>query len=276
MARFRGFGERPVRVPLVAGNWKMNKDLAGARALARGVREALGDRPEGVEVALIPPFPFLLPVAEALAGSEIALGAQDCYPEPEGAFTGAVSCEMLRSCGVRYVICGHSERRRIFGEDDGLVNRKVRAALATGLCPIVCVGETDAERSHGRTMAVVSQQLSLGLDGLTGREAAPLVIAYEPVWAIGTGKNARPEQIEEVHRFIRGTLVEQFGAGIGAGIRIQYGGSVKAANAAEIFAASDVDGALVGGASLEAAGFAAIVRAASKKTKEAQKRCPTA
>jgi triosephosphate isomerase len=246
----------------------MHKDLAGARALARGVREALaGVAAAGsVEVALAPPFPFLLAVADEIAGTPIALGAQDCHPDPEGAFTGAVSCEMIRSCGARYVIVGHSERRRLFGEDDGLVNMKLRAALATGLRPILCVGETDEERTRGRTMAVVSQQLSIGLDGLTAREVeGPLALAYEPVWAIGTGKNATAAQIDEVHRFIRGYLRDRFNPATADAIRIQYGGSVKPANAGEIFAVEDVDGALVGGASLDAASFAAIAKAAAAR-----------
>ncbi len=255
-----------MRVPLVAGNWKMHKDLAGARALARAVREALAAEAArgAVEVALLPAFPFVLVAAEAVAGTAIAVGAQNCHPEPEGAFTGEVSCEMIRSCGARYVVIGHSERRRLFGEDDGTINLKVRAALATGLRPILCVGETGEERARGRTMATVSQQLSLGLDGLSAREVGPLVVAYEPVWAIGTGKNATPAQIEEAHRFIRGFLGDRFNREVAAAIRIQYGGSVKPSNAAEIFAAEDVDGALVGGASLEAESFAAIVRAAAE------------
>ncbi|HVY60042.1 MAG TPA: triose-phosphate isomerase [Planctomycetota bacterium] len=276
-----------MRIPFIAGNWKMNKDLAAARALAQGVREALG-APAGVEVALCPAFPFLGTVGEVLAGSGIGLGAQNAYYEPEGAFTGEVSCEMLRSVGATHVILGHSERRKLFGEDDGLINMKLRAALATGLRPILCVGETLEEREANRTMAVVSQQLALGLDGLSSRElaaplppvagtpgglgpgaasaAAPLTIAYEPVWAIGTGRNATPAQAQEVHRFIRGFVRDRFNESVAAGLRIPYGGSVKAKNAAELLAEPDVDGALVGGASLDAKEFAAIVAAARKKT----------
>jgi triosephosphate isomerase len=251
-----------VRTPFIAGNWKMFKDLDGARALAREVRAALAET-AGVEVALCPSFPFLLPIAEVLAGGAIALGAQNCWHEPEGAFTGEVSCEQLRSAGARHVIVGHSERRRIFREDDGTINLKVRAALAAGLAPILCVGETLEERERGRTIPVVSQQLALGLDGLLGREVeGRLTVAYEPVWAIGTGRNATPEQAQEVHRFIRGTLADRFNQAVAAATRIQYGGSVKPANAESLLAQPDIDGALVGGASLEAASFVAIARAA--------------
>jgi triosephosphate isomerase len=271
-----------LRVPFVAGNWKMHKDLAAAKALAAGVRAALAHAPVvppganahaqhpplagKVEVALCPAFPFLGAVVEALAGCAIAVGAQNAWHEPEGAFTGEVSCDMVRSTGAMHVILGHSERRRLFREDDGTINLKLRAALGAGLRPILCVGETLAEREAGRTMAVVSQQLALGLDGLSSRELGPLTIAYEPVWAIGTGKNATPAQAQEVHAFVRGFVRDRFTPDVAAALRIQYGGSVKAKNAAELMAEPDVDGALVGGASLDAAEFAAIVTAAAKKT----------
>jgi triosephosphate isomerase (TIM) len=253
-----------VRVPFVAGNWKMNKDLEGAESLASEVRAAI-EGVRGVDVALCPPFPFLPIVVAAVAGSAIAVGAQNCYYEPEGAFTGEVSCEMIRSTGARYVIVGHSERRRILREDDGLINMKVRAALTTGLSPIFCVGETLEEREKNRTLAVISQQLSLGLDGLSARELGPLTIAYEPVWAIGTGKNATPDQAQDVHRFIRGFVAERFNDSVASAMRIQYGGSVKGKNAAELLGQPDIDGALVGGASLDAKEFAAIVKAGVEK-----------
>jgi triosephosphate isomerase len=229
-----------VRVPFVAGNWKMHKDLASARALVHELREALLDvplvgpdaaappGPGAVEAAVFPSHPLLLAVSEALAGHAIAVGAQNCHSEPEGAFTGEVSCEQIRSVGARYVVIGHSERRRLFREEDGWLNLKLRAAFATGLRPILCVGETDAERSAGRTEAVVSQQLSLSLDGFIAREIMGLLtIAYEPVWAIGTGKNATPEQAQEVHAFIRGFLADRFSPALAAATRIQYGGSRK-------------------------------------------------
>jgi triosephosphate isomerase len=266
-----------VRTPLVAGNWKMHKDLAGARALAEAVRDGLRSEgialarpaeppaPGRVEVALCPPFPFLLAVAEKIAGTALLLGAQNAHAEAEGAFTGEVSCEMLRSAGCEVVILGHSERRTLFGEDDATVNLKARAALAAGLRPIVCVGERLEEREAGRTLAVVSTQLASGLDGLSARELSPLAIAYEPVWAIGTGKNATPEQAQEVHAFIRGFLRDRFSPEVAAATRILYGGSVKAKNAREIMAAPDVDGALVGGASLEAREFTAIAGTAARK-----------
>jgi len=254
-----------VRVPLVAGNWKMQKDLRGAVELARGLAEALRAEPApGVEVAVFPAFPFLLPVRHALEGTGIGLGAQNCHEEAEGAFTGEVSADMVRSTGAAYAIVGHSERRRIFREPDETLNLKVRAALGSGLKPIFCVGETIEQREAGRTEAVVSTQLALGLDGITGREAEPLAIAYEPVWAIGTGRNATPAQAQEVHAFIRGYVANRFNEALAGAMRILYGGSVKASNAAEILAGRDVDGALVGGASLEAKGFSEIARAAAR------------
>ena len=266
-----------MRIPFIAGNWKMNQDLAGARALAEAVRLALagasiaapggaGAAAGSVEVALCPAFPFLGAVLEAVKGTAIAVGAQNAYHEPDGAFTGEVSCEMVKSTGAKHVILGHSERRRIFKEDDGLINMKLRAALATGLRPILCVGETLEERERNRTMAVISQQLALGLDGLSSRELGPLTIAYEPVWAIGTGKNATPAQAQEVHQFIRGFVRDRFTEAVAAALRIQYGGSVKGKNAAELLGEPDVDGALVGGAALDAKEFAAIVAAAGRKT----------
>lgn len=239
----------------------MNTDLVTARQLAREVVEAVGD-PKDVLVAVCPPFISLHGVAEVVQGTPVGLGAQNMHPEPEGAFTGEVSAAMLRSVGCRYVILGHSERRQYFAEDDAFVNRKVLAALANGLVPIVCVGETLAQRREGRVEDVVSTQVRGGLAGVKVDDPAQLVIAYEPVWAIGTGETATPEQAQEVHALIRRLLTEQFGEEKARGIQVLYGGSVKASNAAEIFAQPDVDGGLIGGASLKAAEFAAIVQAA--------------
>jgi triosephosphate isomerase len=215
-------------------------------------------------MVLCPSFPFIVPVGEKLAGTAIAIGAQDAHHEHVGAFTGEVSSDMLRSAGTTYVILGHSERRRLCGETDQVVNLKVRASLEGGLRPIVCVGERLEEREAGRTLAVISTQLANGLDGLSSRELESLAIAYEPVWAIGTGKNATPEQAQEVHAFIRASLRDRFTPEVAAATRILYGGSLKAKNAREIFACPDVDGGLIGGASLVAAEFIAIAAAASR------------
>lgn len=246
------------RTPLIAGNWKMYKTATEGAALARELRERLGSG-GGVEVAVCPPFPALAAVGTALQGSGIALGAQDMHWEKEGAFTGAVSAGMLLDLGCRFVILGHSERRQHFGETDAAVRRKVRAALATGLTPIVCVGETLAERDAGQTLAVVARQVRAALEGLTGADLGRLALAYEPVWAIGTGRTATPEQAQEVHAALRRLLAEQGG---GSATRILYGGSVKAENAAALLRESEIDGALVGGASLVAEQFARIVEAA--------------
>lgn len=246
------------RVPLVAGNWKMHKTPSEGAGLGRELRQRLG-APDRVEVTVCPPYPALAAVGGALDGSGIVLGAQDLHWEKEGPFTGAVSAGMLVEVGCRFVIVGHSERRQHFGETDGTVQRKVRAALAAGLVPIVCVGETLPERDAGRMLAVVSRQVRAALEGLTGAEYARLVLAYEPVWAIGTGRTATPAQAQEVHGAIRRLLEE---AGGGAATRILYGGSVKAENAVALLREPDVDGALVGGASLVAEQFARIVEAA--------------
>ncbi len=246
------------RTPLIAGNWKMYKTATEGAALARELCQRLGSG-GGVEVAVCPPFPALAAVGMALQGSGIALGAQDMHWEKEGAFTGAVSAGMLLHVGCRFVILGHSERRQHFGETDASVQRKVRAALAAGLTPIVCVGETLTERDGGQTLAVVARQVRAALDGLTGADLSRLILAYEPVWAIGTGRTATPEQAQDVHRALRRLLGELGG---GSATRILYGGSVKAENAAALLRESDIDGALVGGASLVAEQFARIVEAA--------------
>ncbi len=249
------------RPRLVAGNWKMHKTAAEGAALARELL-ALLPRPS-CEVALCPPFTALAAVAEALAGSAVSTGGQNLHPEPRGAFTGEIAAPMLAAAGCRFVIVGHSERRRLFGEDDALVARKLRAAQAGGLIPIVCVGETLAEREAGRTAEVLVRQVVAAYDGLDAAAAGATVIAYEPVWAIGTGRVATPAQATESHRVIRAALDRIVPGGVAAALAVLYGGSVTADNAAALFAEAEVDGALVGGASLEAASFCRIVMAAS-------------
>jgi triosephosphate isomerase len=238
---------------LVAGNWKMNGSLAANRDLLDGLIAV-----PGVEMAVCVPYPYLAQLLERPAG--VALGAQDVAEFEAGAYTGEVSAGMLAEFGCRYVIVGHSERRALFGEDDAVVGRKARAALAHGLVPIVCVGETLAERDGGKVMAVIGRQLAAVLDALGAGAMAQIVVAYEPVWAIGTGRSASVEQVGEVHVAIRSWLAGQGVAA--AAVRLLYGGSMKADNAAALFAVPDVDGGLVGGASLVAADFMAISRAA--------------
>jgi triosephosphate isomerase len=248
------------RTPMIAGNWKMHKTLGEARELAREiVRGISGGTP--AEVVLAPPYTALAAVAAEIAGTKILLAAQDTFWEEKGAFTGAIAPGMLADAGCTYVIVGHSERRQHFGDTDELVNRKVKAVLAAGLKPILCVGETLAEREAGRTLAVVENQVLQGLEGFPVAECGRLVLAYEPVWAIGTGKTASPAQAQEVHRLIREQLVDILGT---SGIRILYGGSVTPDNAAVLLAEPDLDGALVGGASLKAASFLGIINAAAR------------
>ncbi|CAM3267636.1 triose-phosphate isomerase [Rhodothermus bifroesti] len=246
---------------LVAGNWKMHTDRAEAIALARAIVASLGD-PSPIRVAVCPPFVNLEAVRQVLEGSPIALGAQNMHHEEAGAYTGEVSAAMLRAVGCRYVILGHSERRQYFGETDALVNQKVKRALQHGLVPIVCVGETLAERQAGQAEAVVERQLQGVLDGVELPSAEALVIAYEPVWAIGTGHTATPDEAQKMHALIRQLLIARYGDAIGRALHILYGGSVKPDNAAALFAQPDVDGGLIGGASLKAADFTAIVQAA--------------
>ena len=252
-----------MRTPFVAGNWKMNKTVAEARALvsemAAGLRAI-----SGVEKVLCPPFTSLPALSALLQGTDIGLGAQNMHWESKGAFTGEIAPAMVAEF-CRYVILGHSERRTYFGETDETVNRKVLAAQAIGLIPIVCVGETLTQYEAGQTAAVVGQQIRAGLKGLAPTFAAQIVIAYEPVWAIGTGKASTGENANAVVReVIRPALAELYGAEIARGTRVLYGGSVTAANAAEFFAQAEIDGALVGGASLKAEEFIAIVRAAAR------------
>ncbi|OAT80224.1 triose-phosphate isomerase [Desulfotomaculum copahuensis] len=253
-----------MRVPLMAGNWKMYKTVDQAVEFVRGLKAALAGA-GGAEVAVCPPFTALAAVARELAGSQIALGAQNMYWAEEGAFTGEISPLMLKEIGCRYIILGHSERRQYFGETDQTVNKKVKAALKHGLTPIVCVGEQLAEREAGRTEAVIKTQIDGSLAGLTADELAGLVVAYEPVWAIGTGRTASTRDAQQVNGYIRALLAGLAGHGAAGRVRIQYGGSVKPDNAAGLMAEPDIDGALVGGASLQVDSFAAIVRAAGNR-----------
>jgi triosephosphate isomerase len=249
------------RKPIVAGNWKMNKTVAEAVVLANDIKRDLAGCKE-VDVVLCPPFTALKAVSDTITGTHVDLGAQNMYWEKSGAYTGEVSAEMLREVYCHYVILGHSERRSYFGETDEIVNKKTKAALESNLTPIVCVGETLAEREAGRTYDVVGTQVRGSLAGLTPRQLVESVIAYEPVWAIGTGKTATSEQAQEVHAFIRKVLAEIADEAVAQAVRIQYGGSVKPSNARELFGMPDIDGGLIGGASLEARSFIEIVQAA--------------
>lgn len=251
-----------MRRPLVAGNWKMYKSAAEAGTLARAIASLLSRDCEAVEVVLCPPFTSLQAVREALAGSPIALGAQNMHWESEGAFTGEISPQMILTTGCSYVILGHSERRQYFAETDEQVNRKLKAALRAGLSPIVCVGETLEQREAGQIETVVLGQVRAALQGVSEPELLKMALAYEPVWAIGTGRTATPAQAEEVHGLIRSSLRQHYGEGVAGALRIQYGGSVKPENAAELFTQQNIDGGLIGGAALKADSFAAIVRAA--------------
>lgn len=255
------------RRPFVGGNWKMNTDLAGARALAGDVAGGVASlsREGKVDAAVFPPFPYLLAVGEVLreADAGVALGAQDVWHEPNGAYTGEVSVEMLLDCGVTVVLVGHSERRHVVGEDDGLVNRKLLAALKGGLSCILCIGETIEQRREGDTDRVNERQLRTGLDGVTAEQMGRVTIAYEPVWAIGTGETATPQDAQDAHRKVRSVLADLYDADLAERARIQYGGSVKGDNAEGLFAEPDIDGGLIGGASLKAEEFIRIVRAAA-------------
>ena len=251
----------PRRPRLVAGNWKMNRTTAEGTTLAREIVETMRARP-ACEVAICPPFTALESVGGALRATGIHLGAQNLHEEPRGAFTGEVSGAMLRALDCRFVIVGHSERRHGMGEDDARVARKLRAALRDELTPIVCVGETLAEREADRTAEVLVRQVQAAYDGLSRETARTTVIAYEPVWAIGTGRVASPTQASDAHRVIRATLERVVAPGTGADLTILYGGSVNAESAPGLFAEEEIDGGLVGGASLEAAGFWKICKAA--------------
>jgi triosephosphate isomerase len=247
-----------MRTRVIAGNWKMHKTVAEGRALARAIREGLGGAPS-CEVILAPPFTALEAVGAEIAGSPIGLAAQNVHWEEAGAFTGEISPRMLEDVGCSAVLIGHSERRQYFGETDRTVNLRVRAALRSTLAPIVCVGESLADRESGRHEDIVAQQLAGGLDGLTAGDLERIILAYEPVWAIGTGRTASPETAQEMHGFIRRTLAGKFGSDAGR-VRIVYGGSVKPDNTAALMRQPDIDGALVGGACLEAESFLGIIR----------------
>ena len=248
-----------MRKPFIAGNWKMNTDRRGAVGLATGLAQELRDI-ETVDIAVCPPFVYLDAVAGALNSSNIALGAQDVYFEPNGAFTGEISCAMLKDVGCTYAIVGHSERRHKIGETDELINKKISAAISSGLLPILCVGELLEQRQADKTEAVVTTQIKAGLAGLHSDKVLAVTVAYEPVWAIGTGVTATAEQAQEVHAMIRGLLADMYDQSVAGQIRIQYGGSAKPANTAELMACGDVDGLLVGGASLKVDDFAAMIK----------------
>lgn len=249
-----------MRKTIIAGNWKMNKTNADAVAMLTELKAAVAGV-ENVGIVIGAPFTALSDAVKAVAGSNIKIAAENMYPKASGAYTGEVSPEMLKAIGVEYVILGHSERREYFHETDAFINEKVKCALAYGLTPILCVGEKLEDREAGRTDLVNETQVKGGLACLTKEEAVKVVIAYEPVWAIGTGKTATPEIAEETHKAIRKVLAEMFGAEAAEEITIQYGGSMKADNAKDLLAQADIDGGLVGGASLEAESFAKIVKA---------------
>lgn len=248
-----------MRKPIIAGNWKLNNTQAQARELTEGIVAQVKDV-QDVDVVLCPVYTSLAVTEQAIAGSQVALGAQDVYWQESGAFTGEVSPSLLKDAGCTYVIIGHSERRQYFGETNETVNKKVKAALSAGLTPIMCVGETLEEREAGQVEAVVGDHVKGGLNELSAEDINKVVIAYEPVWAIGTGKTATPEQAQEVHAYIRKLLVELAGADVAANVRIQYGGSVKPDNVKILMEKEDIDGALVGGASLKVDSFVSLVK----------------
>jgi triosephosphate isomerase len=248
-----------MRIPIIAGNWKMHKTASQAKALASAIVQEARDVPQ-VQTVLCPPFTALSAVSEEVRGSKVELGAQNCHFEAQGAYTGEVSPEFLLDLGCRYVIIGHSERRQYFKEDDQLLNKKLKKAMAVGLVPIFCIGETLDERKKEQTFDVLRKQVTNGLSGIGLDAPARFVVAYEPVWAIGTGMTATPDQAQEAHRYIRDLLAGLWGSDAAGEIRIQYGGSVKPDNAAQLMSQPDIDGALVGGASLDASSFMKIVK----------------
>lgn len=250
-----------MRRKIIAGNWKMNSSRADGVALASAIAAKIGAA-ANVDIVVCPPSVYLEAVGQAIKGSAVALGAQNCYYEAKGAFTGELSPAMLRDIGCTFVILGHSERRQLLKESNHDVNRKVVAALAAGLTPIVCVGETLDQRKSGQTAAVVREQIEGSLAGLAAEQMLQIVIAYEPIWAIGTGVVATPEQAQEVHADLRKLLETRYNSGVASAVRVQYGGSVNAENAASLLSQRDIDGALVGGACLKADSFLAIISAA--------------
>jgi len=255
-----------MRKTIIAGQWKMYKNLKDGQDLAVALRRDLY-KIENVDIVICPPFTLLAYLADALETSNIGVGGQDLYWQEEGAFTGEVSPTMLKDAGCQYVIIGHSERRQFFGETNETVNKKIKAALKCGLTPIVCVGENLQEREANKTFKVIEDHVNNGLSGISASDVLKLVVAYEPVWAIGTGKTATPEQAQEVHKFIRDLLKKNYSQEVADSVRIQYGGSVKPENIIELMNKPDVDGALVGGASLKADSFSAIVTKASEVVK---------
>jgi len=253
-----------MRTPVIAGNWKMNKTIGEALELVRGLHYGLS-WPGEVDVIVAPPFTALSAVAGFLERSYIAVAAQNLFWEESGAYTGEIAAGLLKDAGADYVIIGHSERRQYFSETDETVNRRIKAALKHALTPIVCVGETLEQREAGRVSEVIEEQIQGGLSGLTAQEVSSLIVAYEPVWAIGTGRTASPDQAQEVHALIRGLLSQAFGPEAADSVRIQYGGSVNPKNSRELLSRADIDGALVGGASLKAQDFIEIIRSAGRR-----------
>ncbi|MHC4270692.1 MAG: triose-phosphate isomerase [Planctomycetota bacterium] len=250
---------------LVAGNWKMNTDITSSVALAEGIAlKSQNIAGTNVDVMLSPPFVYLPSVIDAVRTENISVGAQDVYFESNGAFTGEISIEMLKDIGCTYVLCGHSERRHVIGETDELINKKVTAAVSGGVLPVLCVGETQEQREANQTTDVVTTQLKGGLAGLSAEKTSAVTIAYEPVWAIGTGLTATPQQAQDVHALIRKLLGEMYDQNLAGDIRILYGGSVKPGNAAELMGQDDIDGVLVGGASLKVDDFIAIIEAGAQ------------
>ncbi len=250
-----------MRKTVIAGNWKMNKNLEEAVALVADIKANYATK-ENVEAIVCPPFISLEAVSALIKDTDIKLGAQNMYFEESGAYTGEISADMLKSVGCEYVILGHSERRTIFNESDEVINKKVKKALTSGLKPILCVGETLEEREKDITKDVIATQLKGGLADITAEDMEKIIVAYEPVWAIGTGKTATPEQAEDVHAFIRGLVAELYSAEVADNLVIQYGGSVKPANAEELLGQKDIDGALVGGACLQGESFGGIIKSA--------------
>jgi triosephosphate isomerase len=250
-----------MRKPFVAGNWKMNTDSSSSVELAKSIASGSTETASSeATIAVFPPFVYLQSVIKAIGASGVGVGAQDVYFEPNGAFTGEISTSMLKDIGCTYCLCGHSERRHVIGETDELINKKLSAAISGGLLPILCIGELLSEREASQTNDVVNRQLENGLAGLSAEKVSAVTIAYEPVWAIGTGLTATPQQAQEVHGFIRKLLADMYDARLAGAIRIQYGGSVKPDNTEELMAQPDIDGLLVGGASLKANSFLAIIQ----------------
>jgi len=249
-----------MRKKVIAGNWKMNKNIPGTAELVEGIKKV--NIPAGVEVIVCPPFTSLETAGKLLKGTEVKLGAQNMYFEESGAFTGEISADMLKSAGCEYVILGHSERRAIFNESDELINKKIKKAIASGLKVILCVGESLEQRETNVTEKVIETQIKGGFAGVPAEDIAKVIVAYEPVWAIGTGKTATPAQAEEVHAFIRSLVEKLYSKAVADNLIIQYGGSVKPDNAKELLGQADIDGALVGGACLKADSFAGIINPA--------------